>query len=119
MVLNLPFKDQFCSLITENESTEIKETARFSSISSKGSPLNTYASQQFRLTGTEQALVLEVYDSSLWRPDVYLSQDITGQFPLAFLTFERLGFKLLTETKTLKFETLQNNIELKFTIGVP
>lgn len=115
MVFNLPFKDQFCSLITENDSTEIKETARFSSISSKGSPLHTYASQQFRLTGTEQALVLEVYwyDSSLWRPDVDLSQDITGQFPPAFLTFERLGFKLLTETNTLKFATLQNSIELK------
>jgi hypothetical protein len=42
-----------------------------------------------------------------------LSQDITGQFPPAFLTFERLGFKLLAETKTLKFATLQNNIELK------
>jgi len=58
-------------------------------------------------------LVLEEYDSSLWRPDVDLSQDITGQFPPAFLTFERLGFKVLTETKTLKFATLQNNIKLK------
>jgi len=115
MVFNLPFKDQFCSLITDNESTEVKETARFSSISSIESHLHTYASQQFRLTGTEQALVLEAYDSSLWRPDEDLSQDITGQFPPAFLTFEQLGFKVrvLTETKTLKFANLQNDVELR------
>jgi hypothetical protein len=111
--LNIPFKDQFCSIITDNESTEIKETARFSSISSTGSPPHTSASQQFRLIGSEQVLVPEAYDSSLWRADVALSQDITGKFPPAFLTFERLGFKVLSETKTLKFAPLQNNIGLK------
>lgn len=90
-------------LSTNNESTEIKETARFSSIISTGSPSHTSASQQFRLTGTEQALFPEAYDSSLWRADVVLSQDITGKFPPEFLTFQSLGFKVLSETKTLKF----------------
>jgi hypothetical protein len=116
MALNLPFKDRFCPLVSDNDSTEIKETARFSSISSTGSPLHTYIRQQFRLIGTEQALVLEEYDSSLWRPDVDLSQDIIGEFPPTFLTFESLGFKVLTEKKTLKFAPLQNNIELKIHI---